>query len=145
MTRGEPWQPYREPLASTLLRTSLIAVAVGIVFAWSLGKVSLWPYGFLMALWPSFGGHWIEIGFLNWLRPRLPVERFVQVCARLATWFIGGVILVPGVQLTAAVLGWHGARSLHWWIGGLAFIAIELVAHVALQLRGLRNFYNGRG
>jgi hypothetical protein len=32
-----------------------------------------------------------------------------------------------------------------WWFGGIAFIGIELLAHLALQLRGRPSFYNGRG
>lgn len=32
-----------------------------------------------------------------------------------------------------------------WWMAGLAFIGIELVAQLALQLRGRPSFFNGRG
>jgi hypothetical protein len=32
-----------------------------------------------------------------------------------------------------------------WWLGGFAFIGIELMAHLTLQLRGRPNFYNGLG
>ena len=34
-------------------------------------------------LWPSLGGHWVELWFLNWLRPRLPVARGAQIVTRL--------------------------------------------------------------
>jgi len=32
-----------------------------------------------------------------------------------------------------------------WWLVGLAFIGIELLAHLVLQWRGQPSFYNGRG
>ena len=32
-----------------------------------------------------------------------------------------------------------------WWVAGFAFIGIELVAHLGLQLRGRPSFFNGRG
>jgi hypothetical protein len=32
-----------------------------------------------------------------------------------------------------------------WWIGGIAFIGIELLAHLGLQFRGWPSFYNGLG
>jgi len=32
-----------------------------------------------------------------------------------------------------------------WWAAGLAFVAIELAAHLALQLRRRPSFFNGRG
>jgi hypothetical protein len=38
-----------------------------------------------------------------------------------------------------------GAWGSAWWVGGVAFIGIELVVHLALQVRGRPSFYNGRG
>jgi hypothetical protein len=79
----------------------------------------------------------------------LPHARAAQVAARLALWFAGGVALALAVTLTAMAL--PGARPAHlpaWRIaglGGAAFIAIELIAHVVLQLRGRPSVFNGRG
>jgi hypothetical protein len=140
------WQPYQEPLRSTLLRTVIIALVIGAVLALRSRNLANWPIAALLALWPSFGGHWVEIFFLNWLRPRLPASRATQIAARLAVWFIGGIIIAFGLALSAIALGrfrptwWHA-----WAIAGLAFIAIELLVHAALQLRRRPNFYNGRG
>jgi hypothetical protein len=100
----------------------------------------------LLVLWPSFGGHWVEIFFLNWLRPRVSAARGVQVAARIGAWFVGGVVLAMGMWLTARVLGgFHPALWRLWWIGGVGFIGVELVAHLGLHLRGRPSFYNGRG
>jgi hypothetical protein len=77
---------------------------------------------------------------------RLTVAGEPQVAARLAVWFVSGIGLALGMGLTAMALA--GLRPAHWpawWIGGLAFIGIELVAHTALQFRGHPSFYNGRG
>ena len=55
-------------------------------------------------------------------------------------------MLALGMLLTAiALTGFHPTRWPAWWLGGLAFIAIELVAQLPLQLRGRPSFYNGRG
>ena len=140
------WQPVREPLRVTLLRTGLIAVIVGAVLALRRGELARWPLATLLVLWPSLGGHWVELWFLNWLRPRLSAARAVQVGARVAVWFIGGVVLALGMCLTAmALAGFRPARWPAWWVGGAAFIGIELVAQLAPLLRGRPNFYNGRG
>jgi hypothetical protein len=105
-----------------------------------------WPISTLLTLWPSFGGHWVEIWFLNWLRPRISAGRGVQIVARLAVWFLGGVLLLLGMKLTAAALPLAAEpRTPPLWLGGVAFIGIELVAQLALQLRGRPSFYNGRG
>jgi hypothetical protein len=97
-------------------------------------------------LWPSFGGHWIELWFLNWLRPRLPAGRPMQIAARIAVWFIGGIGLGFGMWLTAITLtAIRRPRWATWWGAGIAFIGVELVAQLVLQLRGRPSFFNGRG
>ena len=150
---SQHWQPYREPFRTTLLRTGTIALVVGGILAERWGGLSRWPTTTLLVLWPSLGGHFLELWFLNWLRPRLPSARLVQLFARLLTWFLGGAILALAMSLTAIALKfppaqWFAHEPISrpaWWLGGLAFIAIELIAHLFLQLRRCPSFYNGRG
>lgn len=140
------WQPYREPLRITLIRTVTIALLAGALAAPLFGGFRRWPIVSLLMLWPSFGGHWIDLLFLNGLRPRLPSGRVVQAVARFAVWFLGGVVLALGLRLTAAALFVH--RPLLWltWLSaGVGFVAIELIAHAALSVRGRPSFYNGLG
>ena len=141
------WQLYREPLRVTLVRNGIIALVLGVLLAqlsgWSPAR---WPVSILLMLWPSFGGHWVELWFLNWLRPRLSSARSVQLAARVGVWFVGGTVLALGMGLTAVALaGFRPSQLPAWWVGGFAFIAIELVAQLSLQLRGRPSFYNGRG
>jgi hypothetical protein len=129
-----------------MLRTGVIAIVVGAVLARFWGGLARWPLATVLVLWPSLGGHWVEIWFLNRLRPRLSIARASQVAARVGVWFVGGTGLAIGMGLTAMALA--GLRPAHWppwWVGGLSFIGIELVAHLVLQLRGRPSFYNGRG
>jgi len=129
-----------------MLRTGTIAIVGGAVLTRLRGGPTRWLIATLLMLWPSFGGHWVELWFLNWLRPRLSIARGVQVAARVGVWFAGGVLLAIGVDLTAMELGdFRPARWPPWWLGGLAFIGIELVVHLVLELRGRPSFYNGRG
>jgi hypothetical protein len=143
-----PWEPYREPLRATLTRTITIAVVVGFVVSRFSGGTKNWPFLTLLFLWPSFGGHWVDLFFLNWLRPRLSPARAGQVGARLLVWFVGGLVLALGMALTAtATFGFGPSQAAwpRWWATGVAFICIELVAHLVLQLRGRPSFFNGRG
>jgi hypothetical protein len=141
------WIPYREPLRTTLTRTVTIAVVVAIALVALSGRgLRALPLAILLALWPTLGGHFVELFFLNWLRPRLPAARGAQVVARVVVWFVGGCLLAVAMYLTTRVL--FGFRPPHWqtWpIAGVAFIGIELIAHLVLQLRGCNSFYNGRG
>jgi hypothetical protein len=139
------WQPFREPLRSTLIRTGTIALVVGGVLARWWGGRGRWPLTTLLVLWFTFGGHWVELWFLNWLRPRLSVARLVQVGARVGVWFVGGTGLALGMVLTAKVLGGISPGQWPaWWLGGVGFIGVELVVHLMAQLLGRPSFYNGR-
>ena len=140
------WQPYREPLRVTLTRTFTIAVLAGAVAAPWFGGLRRWPAVTLLMLWPSFGGHWIDLLFLNALRPRLPRAGVVQAIARFTVWFLGGILLALGLRLTAGGLLAHARLVwLTWATAGVGFVVIELIAHGALHLRGRPSFYNGRG
>jgi len=86
----------------------------------------------------------VELWFLNWLRPRLPRVREVQILARIGAWFIRDR---TGRGNGPHRIAFDGLRPVIWpaCIGGLAFVGIELIAHFVLQLRGRPSFYNGRG
>src|SRR5207248_4934925 len=125
------WRPFHEPRLTTLARTGAIALVVGAVLAWRLGGLAHWPLATLLVLWPSLGGHFVELWFLNFLRPRLPRARAAQVTARILVWFVGGVALVLAMRLTATALAsFRPRRWPRWWIAGLAFIALELFVHL---------------
>jgi hypothetical protein len=136
------WQPFREPLRTTLVRTVSIAVVVGALLARSWGGLAWWPLATLLVLWPSFGGHWVDLWFLNWLRPRLSADRVVQAGARIAVWYVGGIGLALGMGLTAmALANYPPSKWPKWWVGGFAFIGVELIAQLGLYLRGRPSFY----
>lgn len=139
-------EPGDEPLRTTLLRTGAIAAVVGLALSLARGGLAWWPAAFLLALWPSFGGHWIELLFLRALRPRLPAARAIQLAARVAVWLAGGVLLALGAAATGMALGaFPRALDTRWALGGPLFVGVELVAHAALWLRGLPSVYDGRG
>lgn len=143
------WQPHREPLRTTLVRTVLIAIVAGTVLAaWSdrSNWPIRWPVAVALVLWVSFGGHWLELWYLNWLRPRIASAPAGQRAARVLTWFLGGCALGVGMVLTARFGGRiHPTQWPAWWVAGLVFIVVELVAHTVLQARGRPSFFNGRG
>jgi hypothetical protein len=136
---------FHEPLRKTLIRTVLIAVIAGAVIARLSGGWSRWPLDSLLAFWITFGGHWVEVWFLNGVRPRIPAAGGIQKSARLAVWFFGGVLLGVGIVLTARAFGeriaWQWSK---WWVFGAFFIVVELVVHLTLLLRGQPGFFRGR-
>ena len=136
----------REPLRVTLTRTVGIALIAGAALASRSGGLALWPIMSVVMLWPSLGGHYVELAYLDVVRPRLSDSRAVHTLARIAVWFVGGVLLAIGMRISAIAV--HAPRPLPasaWWIGGIVFIGIELVAHLVLHARGRPSFYTGRG
>jgi hypothetical protein len=99
--------PFHEPLRNTILRTGILAIALGAVLARFSGGWTRWPVASLLVLWFSFGGHWVEVWYLNWLRPRLPDARAPQSAARSVVWFGGGILLGFGMRATAALPGFE--------------------------------------
>jgi hypothetical protein len=98
-----------------------------------------------LALWFSLGGHYVEIAFLNGIRPRISSTRIAQSSARFAAWFAGGAGLYSLMAASARGLSIAFPRWGGWWIGGLAFIGLELFVHAVLALRRVPNFYAGDG
>jgi len=137
------WQSYHEPLHVTLVRTGLVGLVLGLIVARLQSQRASWPQWTAFALWFSFGGHWVELFFLNWLRPRLASARWVQVTGRLFTWLVRGTLLMVGARITAASFSGQSLRLPAWWLGGPVFLCLELLVHALPQLRGQPNFYNG--
>ena len=137
------WPPFREPFGQTLVRNFAIAATVGAALASQRHNAWLWLPLSVLALWFSLGGHYVEVLFLNRIRPRLPHARVAQVFARVVVWFAGGALLFELMAATARALPLHPPAWRFWWLGGLLLIGIELVVHAVLMLRKLPNFYNG--
>ena len=70
------WQPCREPFLATIRRTGAIAIVLGGILAAFGGGLRRWPLMTLIVLWPAFGGHWVEVWFLNWANTYLTHPHF---------------------------------------------------------------------
>ena len=132
-----------EPFARTLARNLTISVLVGAGLAVFRHAPARALPGTLLALWPSLGGHFVEVAFLSGVRPRLPPARSVQLCARLAWWLCGGALLGAALIATAHLLPIPAPPWRWWWMGAPLFVGIELIAHGVLALRGRPNFCRG--
>jgi hypothetical protein len=134
-----------EPIRRTLARNFTIAIVVGVAIAVVRRAPLLALPEALLALWPSLGGHFVEVAFLDGVRPRLPRARLVQASARLVWWLAGGALLGCALIATAHALPIGAPRWRWWWIGAPFFVGIELVVHAILALRSCPSFYRGDG
>src|SRR5258708_38795865 len=91
--------PVEEPFCRTFARTAAIALGVAAVGALVKHDLKgLFPIA-VLALWPSLGGHYVELAFANYLSPRIPHGRLAQTVARLLFCVVGGIL--PYASLTS--------------------------------------------
>jgi len=145
MQASTGWPRFEEPFGRALVRNVALAAVVGAVLALQRHDLGLLLPLAALALWFSLGGHYIELAFLNGLRVRIPQARLTQVAVRLLVWFSGGVLLYGSMAATARALPIPAPPLGLWWCGGFLLIGVELAVHAVLAMRGLPNFYNGRG
>jgi hypothetical protein len=56
-----------------------------------------------------------------------------------------GIVQALGIIVTTrALTGLRPSQPPAWWLGGVAFIAMELVVHLVLYARRLPSFYDRR-
>jgi len=122
-----------------------IALTVGVAFAVIQRRLALWLPISALALWFSLGGHYVELLFLDGIRPRIPASGLALAASRIVVWFVGGAILYMCMAITARILPLVPPRLSMWWFGGLLLIGIELIVHAVLALRGVPNFYRSNG
>ena len=146
--------PVKEPITATLTRTILLAVAIGSVttlsrrgaYTFEFSHFTYWSSSVLSVFWYTFGGHWVELFYLNVLRLHLPTNRFIQISVRLFLWLVGGCLLTVGAIATLLAFGRHESYDLvKISAGGVSFVTLELIVHSILQILKRPSFWNGRG
>jgi uncharacterized membrane protein len=133
----------KEPLSTTVLRTFSVAALVATIISIRTQTASIWTAQFCVVLWVSFGGHWLELFYINTLKKKLPK---IDWPFRLVFWFACGVLLSFPMNLTRDMMEGNLSDKPEWWAFGLGFIAVELLVHALfLQSRGLPSVYNCKG
>jgi hypothetical protein len=136
-------EPFIQTVIRTVLTTTIIAVILYLVHLFPSGNSSkltqfemIWSVVFCVV----FGGHWLELVFINYLKFALPKNILLLYLIRIAYWFLCAIplffIIYNSFPHKTGHLG-------HWWIFGFFYIGIELLMHGMMQLRSKKSFYNG--
>lgn len=126
-----------EPLTATLTRNFAIAAIAATALSIQTLNLHRWLTAFIIMLWPTLGGHFLELGFLKLMAPQLRVPA-LQRMARVMTWFAGGALMTLAIHATAQAI--RDPRFVNWppvWLGAIGLVGIELIVHLALRARGL--------
>ena len=153
------FRPCRESMGRTLARAGAIAlVGASVAILVRLRHVPAsaaewrrWAGLAVFVAWISFGGHWVEVTYLNGIRPRMARwSDGALVLLRLVAWLVGGAMLFVGAAVSASLIITRQAPPVGWVLnaplwGGPLFVAIEMLVHLYLLVRGRASFWNGRG
>jgi hypothetical protein len=139
------WPRIEEPFHRTLARNAAIAIVVAGIVALVRHDLRAFLPVAALALWPSLGGHYVELAFVNQMRTRISRGWFIQTVARVVVWFAGGVLLYLCMVVTAYIFPIKPLPLRLWWCGGFLFIGVELVVHAFLTFRGEASVYDGHG
>ena len=117
----------------------------------SLGECYVWLVLVLAVAWISFGGHWVEIAYLNVIRPRIArLPDAALMAVRIAVWLVGGTLLFVGAAVTRSMLTVGqlpdgGLLRDVLLLGGPIFVGVELVVHSVAYLLAQPSFWNRLG
>ncbi len=146
---GNP-EKYPELFFQTVKRTIITTTVIAIVLTWSgvfptggKSKPELFGMIWLIAFCIVFGGHWLELVFINYLKFGLPGNILLLYFVRIAYWFLCSVPLFIAANAVANLFS-HTTQHLgRWWAFGLIYIGIQLLMHAIMHIRLRKSFYNG--
>jgi len=90
-----------------------------------------------------FGGHWLELLFINQIKFALPKNMLLLYSIRIAYWFLCAIPLFFIAELVDNLFSHKTAHLGHWWTFGFFYIGIELLMHALMQISFKKSFYNG--
>jgi len=139
-----------EPFIQTVIRTIVTTTIIALIIYWSQifpsgekSKLTLFEMIWSAIFCIVFGGHWLELVFINRLKFALPKSISAFYFVRIAYWFFCSIPLFFVAQLIASLFSGNTVYLGHWWTFGFFYIGIQLIMHAIMQIRFKKSFYNG--
>ncbi|QEC75041.1 hypothetical protein [Mucilaginibacter ginsenosidivorax] len=139
-----------ESFIHTVIRTIITTTIIAAILYWvhvfpSGGKSKLvlfemiWSVVFCIV----FGGHWLELLFINGVKFSLPKNIISLYLIRIVYWFVCAVPLFFAANLITGLFSPKTVQMGRWWMFGFFYIGIQLLMHAIMQVRFKKSFYNG--
>lgn len=139
-------EPFLQTVIRTIITTTIIAIIlVGLHLfpSGGLSKLTLSAMIWLMVFCVVFGGHWLELMFINRIKFALPENIFVGYGVRIAYWYLYSIPLFFVMNLVENLFAYHAGHLGSWAVFGFLYIGIQLFMHAIMQIRFKKSFYNG--
>jgi len=143
-------EKFTESFTKTVIRTIITTTIIAIILYWlhvfptgDKSKLSLFEMIWSIVFCIVFGGHWLELLFINYIKFALPKNILLLYFIRIVYWFLCSVPLFFIADLVDNLFSHNTGHLGHWWAFGFFYIAIELFMHAIMQIRSKKSFYNG--
>jgi len=139
-------ESFFQTVKRTIITTTVIAIALtlsGIFPTGGKSKPVLFGMIWLIAFCIVFGGHWLELVFINYLKFVLPKHILLVYFLRIVYWFLCSIPLFIIANLVANLFSHNTQHLGRWWAFGLIYIGIQLLMHSIMHIRLKKSFYNG--
>jgi hypothetical protein len=139
-------ESFSQTVIRTIITTTIIAIILFLfrIFP-SAGKTNLAVFGRIwsIAFCIVFGGHWLELLFINHIKFALPKNILFLYFVRICYWFLCSIPLFVLATLVNNLLSHRTGQLGAWWAFGFLYIGIQLLMYAIMQTRLKKSFYNG--
>lgn len=125
-------EKYTEPFITTVIRTILTATVITVILYWlhvfpsgDKSKLTLFEITWLVVFCIVFGGHWLELVFIDHLKFALPKNILLLYVIRIAYWFLCSIPLLFMANLVFDLFSYKTAHLPHWWTFGFFISAFN--------------------
>ncbi len=139
-------ESFIQTLIRTVVTTTIIAVILYCLHIFPSGdksKLTLFEMIWSIVFCIVFGGHWLELVFINQIKFALPKNILLLYFIRTGYWFLCSIPLFLIADFVNSLFSQRTGQMGHWWAFGLVYIGIELFMHAMMQIRFKKSFYNG--
>jgi hypothetical protein len=143
-------EKFTESFIRTVIRTIVTTTIIAIILFWShvfptgdKSKLTLFEMIWSIVFCMVFGGHWLELLFINYIKFALPENILLLYFIRIVYWFLCSIpLFFIADQVDNSFSHKTGHLGL-WWTFGVFYIGIELLMHALMQITSKKSFYNG--
>jgi hypothetical protein len=139
-----------EPFIRTVIRTILTTTIIAVILSWlhvfpagEKSKLTLFEMIWSIVFCIVFGGHWLELVFINYIKFSLPKNILLLYLIRIGYWFLCAIPLFFVAGLIYNLFSHRAGQLGHWWTFGFFYIGIQLLMHAIMHIRFKKSFYNG--
>jgi len=139
-----------EPFIQTVIRTVVTTTIIAVILIWlhifpsgEKSKLALFEMIWSAIFCIVFGGHWLELLFINHIKFALPKSILLLYATRIAYWFLCSIPLFFMAEFVINLFSDKTAHLGQWWRFGFFYIGIQLLMHAIMQIRFKKSFYNG--